>query len=314
MAVISLDIHVEDLPSVLALFDRIQVWRCPTELGTYAEITAPDELPARLEGVTPGPWAVSGTDLIITLNSADPITITFTGTNPLNLTSVCQQINALIPALATEVAPGTNRLALTSPVEGTGSSLIVSGGAATLFGLPTTKANGKAARIPVIDPTTDYLFRDFDGESTYWYKTRYYSTTTHSVSSFSDARQGNPQQVLPVGVMTQATISLSDGAGRPVSNRRVIFIPVTIQRAMSGSKNYGILPGQERLVMTTDMAGYGEINLVRGQTYKVFFDGAAYEREFVAPNVASFDVLDAIATSPDPFSVVQVPPMPIRSS
>ena len=314
MAVISLDIHIEDLPSVLALFNNIQVWRATTELGTYAEITAPVEMPARLEGSVPGPWPVNGTTLSVVLNSADPVNIVFVGTDPFNLHDVLQQINTVIPGLASESAPNTNRVALTSPVLGTGSSITVSGAAAALLGFSTAKVNGKGGRIYIVHPTTDYCFKDFDGESTYWYKTRYYSSATQSVSSFSDPRQGNPQQVLPTGAMALATVSLSDGVGRPIVNRRIIFVPVDIVRVMAGVKNYAILPSQTRLIMTTDTAGYAEINLVRGQKYKVFFEGTAYEREFVVPNVTTFDVFDVIATSPDPFSIVQVPPMPIRSS
>ena len=183
MAVISLDIHIDDLATVLALFDRIQVWRAPSDVEEdYTEITEATETPAILDGSLPAPFALTGKTLNITLNSADPVPVHFSGT--LTLQEVCQAINALIPALASEVPTGTGKLRLTSPVTGTGSAIIVSGDAAAILGLSTTKVNGKAARIVVVSPTVDYLFRDFDGLATDWYKTRYYSTSTHSVSSF----------------------------------------------------------------------------------------------------------------------------------
>lgn len=314
MAVISLDIHIDDLPTVLALFDVIEVWRSPEELGAYSEITAPELTPAMLVGTVQGPWNLNGLELDIVLNSADPVPVHFVGTNPLTIHDVITQINTLIPALASESGVGTNKLALTSPTTGTGSALTVSGAAAVVLGLSTSKVNGKGARIPVTFPTVDYWFRDFDGLSTDWYKTRYYSTATQSVSSFSDPRQGSPQIVLPDASLSLATVALADGAGRPLINRRIIFIPMSVQVVASGSKNYGVLPGPNRIIVCTDNSGYAEIKLVRGQTFRVFFEGLAHEREFIVPDEDTFDVLAAISTAPDPFTIVSAPSLPIRVS
>lgn len=314
MAVVSLDIHVEDLASALALFDRIQVWRSATELGVYSEITAAAELPARLEGTIPAPWPLNTKPLDITLNSADPLTVDFAGTDPIILNDAIQQVNLVIPGLAEEVAPYTNLLALVSPVEGTGSSILVAGLAAAALGLPLTKVNGKAARIVLTFPTVEYLFRDFDADPSTWYKTRYYSTVTQSVSSFSDPRQGNPQIVLPPGALAKATVYLADAAGRPIVGRRIILCPMTIQQVDSSGRNYGILPGFDRIIMTTDYRGYAELDLARGQQFKVFFEGSIHSREIVVPSATTFDLLQAMATSPDPFGIVEMQPYPIRMS
>ena len=317
MPVISLDVHVDDLDSVLAIFDKIQVWRSVDELGAptpYAEITAALETKATLDGTVQGPWNLSGTNLVITLNSADPITITFTGSDPLNLPAVAQAINSMIPTLAKEIPTDTGMLRLESPVLGTGSSIQVSGGAATILGLPTTKTNGRAARLGLTNPTTDYLFRDFDGTNVLWYKTRYFSSLTGAVSSFSDPRQGNPEVVLDAGLLSKAVVYLADGAGRPIVNRRVIFVPITNKTVTSGGLLYGSLPGVDRLVMSTDEKGNAEINLLRGQTFRVFFEGTSYQREFVVPDVSQFDLLTVLSTAADPFSIYQAPPSPIREA
>lgn len=312
MAVITLDVHVDDLDSVLALFDRIQVWRSATELGTYAEITSPTDDPAILDGTISGPWSIVGETLTIVLNSADPINITFTGTTPLNLATVIQQINTVIPGLAGEVPTNTNKVRLTSPVIGTGSAITVSGNAALLLGLPTQKVNGKQARIPLVTPTTEYLFKDYDGDATFWYKTRYFSTSTLSVSSFSDPRQGNPQVVLPPNALVKGHLSLADTAGRPVVHRRVIFVPITPMSNVASS-GYGVLPGFDRVVTTTDEKGYAEMQLVIGMQMKVFIEGSSFQRFFTVPS-ADFDILQVATQQPDPLSVVQAPPMPIRVS
>lgn len=314
MAVISLDIHIEDLATVLALFDRIQVWRAPVELSEdYSEITAAADLPASMDGSLPAPFALGGKTLNITLNSADPVPVSFTG-GPFTLQEVTQRINSLIPALASEAGTSTGKLRLTSPTTGTGSSLLVTGDAVAILGLPTSKTNGKAARIVVVSPTVDYLFRDYDGLSTDWYKTRYYSSSTQSVSSFSEPRQGSPQVVLPDASLSLAKISLADGAGRPLVNRRIIFVPMSLRQVAVDDKNYGIINGPDRIVICTDCIGYAEIKLVRGQKFRVFFEGLAHEREFTVPDTTEFDVLQAISDMPDPFTIVQSPALPIRLS
>lgn len=311
MAVITIDIHVDDLDSVLALFNKIQVWRSATEFGTYTEITAQTDQPAIIDGTVTGPWTLVGQTLTIVLNSADPISVVFAGSDPLNIAMVIQQINTLIPGLATEKPTDTNKLRLTSPVLGTGSAITLSGAAATTLGLTTTKVNGRQARLSLVTPTTEYVFKDFDGDQTFWYKTRYYSTATQSVSSFSDPRQGNPQVVLPGSAMVKGSFHLVDVSGRPVVGRRLIFVPLTPM--LVPATVYGILPGFDRIIVTTDEAGDGIINLVIGMRVKVFFEGSSFNREFTVPDV-DFDVLTVATAQPDALDIVVAPPMPIRMS
>jgi hypothetical protein len=311
MSVISLSIHVDDLDSVLALFNKIQVWRSATELGTYSEITSASDTPAQIDGSITGPWVVSSQTLTIVLNSADPINITFTGTNPLNLATVIQKINTVIPGFASEKPTNTNLLRLTSPVVGTGSAITLSGNACATLGLSTVKVNGKQARISLVSPTTEYLFKDYDGDSNFWYKTRYYATVTQAISSFSDPRQGNPQIVLPDAALVTGSIHLADASGEPVVGRRIIFVPITPM--LVPSSPYGILPGFDRIIAQTDEAGNASVNLAIGMQVKVFFEGSAFNREFTVPDV-DFDVLQVATAQPDTLNIVVAPPMPIRVS
>jgi len=311
MAVISLDIHVEDLDSVLAIFDKIQVWRSITgELGEYSEITAVASTYAILDGSIEGPWVISSHDLIIYLNNADPITVTFTGTDPLNLADAIRGVNEVIPALATEVPPDTNKLRLISPVLGTGSSIRVEGDAPVDLGLSLVKVNGKAIRISLTSPTTEYNFKDYDGLDNYYYKTRYYNSVTGTVSSFSEPRQGNPEVVIPSSKLSLATISLADVAGRPIVGRRIIFAP--IQPYLVPTTEYGQIPGFDRVIMSTDQKGHAEMYLIRNVRMRVFIEGTSYNREFIVPDADNFDVLFVASTDPDPFSIVSKPALPIR--
>lgn len=324
MSAVTINIDVDDIDSALALYDEIEVWRSTTGAnGTYTEITAASPAAATLVGTIASPWNISGQSLTITLDNADPVTVTFTGTNPLDTTAVLAAINAVVPGLASEVpsstaGQNTGLIQLVSLTTGTGSSLLVSGTAAATLGLGTTKVNGKADRISLASPTALYPFQDFDGDPTYWYKTRYLSSTSQAVSSYSDPQQGIPQLVIPTALLTLVTVNLIDGTGAPIVGRRVIFVPTTNAVVSSGNVNYGSLPGVDRIVMTTNDSGYAGVSLVTGQTFKVFFEGTSYQREFTVPAVTppatSVDLLTVLSTENDPFTIVQAPPMPIRTS
>jgi len=321
MPVQSFITHVEDLDSVMAVFDQIQVWKSPDESGAptpYYEITAASPTKATLDGSVVGPWDLDGETLTVTLNNGEPISIEFSGTDPLNINQVITTINAIFSGLAKEVPTNTNRIRLESSTTGTASALQVSGTAVSILGFSTAKVNGKSARINLTVPTTEYEFKDFDGLSTDWYKTRYYSSATGTVSSYSEPSQGNPVVVLPSSALVRCFIFLSDGAGRPVIDRRIILVPVSKVTVEDDLGNlYGSLPSVDRIVGITDEKGFAELFLVRGQTFKVFLEGTTYQREFtvpVDPLVTELNLLEALSTVPDPFTIVQAPPIPIRVS
>lgn len=317
MPVQTINIHVEDIASTLAVFDQIQVWKSPDELGAptpYVEITAAAATKATLDGSVAGPWNLAGKTLTITLNNSDPQNINFTGTDPFILNTVIAQINAIFPGLALEVPTDTNKIRLQSPTTGTASALLVSGTAVAVLGLPTTKTNGKAARINLTNPTTEYKFQDFDGLDTDFYKTRFFSSLTGAVSSFSDPTNGVPETVLDAAQLMRCYAYLADGAGRPVVDRRLIFVPVgNVLVTPTSGNQYGILASVDRIVSVTNERGLAEAFLTRGQTFRFFIEGTQIQREFVVPTTGvDLNLLTVLSTSPDPFSIVQAPPMPIR--
>jgi hypothetical protein len=321
MPVQSFVTHVEDLDSVMSVFDQIQVWKSPDELGAptpYVEITAASPTKATIDGTVVGPWALDGKTLIVTLNNGEPITIEFSGTDPLNINQVIATINAIFSGLAKEVPTDTNKIRLESSTTGTASALQVSGTAVAVLGFSTGKVNGRAARMNLTAPTTEYEFRDFDGLETDWYKTRYFSSATGTVSSYSEPTQGNPVVVIPAAALLRCFVFLADGAGRPVVDRRIIFIPISKVTVADNLGNlYGSLPSVDRIVGVTDEKGFAELFMVRGQTFKVFFEGTTFQREITIPTdplVTELNVLEAMSTALDPFTIVQSPPMPIRVS
>lgn len=314
----SLDIVVSNLQEVLQFFDRIEVHRSTTGIsGSYSEITNLDvPLPAVLDGSTVGPFTLNGLALTLNLDlSTTPTVITFSGSDPIDLLTVINQVNAVVPGLASQVPTNTGRLRLTSTITGTGSAIVVTAGsAATALGLSTTKVNGKERRLRIVDPTVFYKFFDKDGDDTFWYKTRYSSTQSNVLSSFSQPRRGNISTIIADANLVQITASLTSGNGNPVVNRRLIYIP-TIPFNVP-STQYNVIPGFDaRVEVLTDQAGYATVQLIQGATYRVAIEGTNYIREFVAPtSTGPFDLFAVIGTTPDPFDIVQVPPRPIRMS
>lgn len=309
---ISFDVVVDDLSSVLQLYDRIQVWKSNDgETGTYAEITTDSPEPALLDASAGGPFTVSGLSLSVEINAADPIVVTFSGDDPLPLGLVLDQINLVYPGLAT-LTPG-NLLRLRSPLPGTGSSLRAFGSALIPLFLSGSIVYGKGARIPIGLSNSSYSFTDLAGVADSYYKTRFYSSVTHGVSAYSDPFTGAPATVLPDSSLVKATANLVNPDGSPVVGRRIIFVPVTSKNVSYNSKLFSMLPGVNRLEMVTDGTGHAEIRLVIGSRIRVFFEGSGYSREFDVPS-SNFDLFTVLSTQPDPFSIVQAPPFPIRES
>lgn len=313
MSLISLDVHVDRLSDVLAIFDRIEVWRSVAGTGgPYDEISdAAGPTAAKVDGTVTGPFTLNGLVLDVTVDGeAKPVT--FAGLDPIDLASVITQINAVVPGFASEIPTDTDLLRLISTTTGTGSAILVaSNPAATALGLPTTQVNGKGSRITLAPGTTDYQFLDLDGLDAYFYQTRYSSTTSSTVSSFSDPRQGSADVVAPGTELVRAELSLLNGAGKPVVGRCVRFILQTTKAV--DTTTYQAIPGVDANVfVTTTESGFASIDLLKGATYKMIIEGTSFIREFVVPDTGPFDALALAGTSPDPFDIVKAAPRPIK--
>ena len=319
MAIVEFIILIENIDQIYALFDRIQVWRSPDDDGDptpYVQITAPDATSAVIDGTVAGPWNINGQSLTITLDGGEPVTVNFSGTDPIGFDAVRDKINeafpTFAPTLATEIPTDTDKIRLSSTVVGTQSSLLLSGTAAATLGLSTTKVNGKAASPILSKFTEDYPFRDYDGDTAYFYKTKYHNTKTGAISDFSSPVSGGLSTCLPGSSTVIGKIAIADATGTPVIDRRIILVPNFGQIVNDGgSNNYGVFPSMDRIEIFTDANGRAEISLVKGQRMKVFIEGTTFQREFVVPNT-DFDILTVASTQPDPFSIVVAPPMPIR--
>ncbi len=318
MAIIEIGLEVEDVENISRLYDRIQLFRSPNQSGSpnpFLPITNTESTSASIDGTVEGPWNLSGQILSVSLDSADPVDVTFTGSNPFNIRAVIDRINLSFSiSLVTEAGIDTNKVRLVSGSSGTQSSLLVSGAAATTLGLLTSLVTGKGAS-PLLSPNTDkYTILDFNGLSSDWYKARYVNSLTGAASELSDAFPGGDGTGIPDSNLSTGKISLSDVAGNPIVGIRVIFVATGSQVISDGAgNNYGVLPSSKRIEIVTDFNGRASIDLVKGQRLKVFIEGTGFQREFVVPNT-DFDILTVASVQPDPLSIVTVPPFPIRVS
>jgi len=313
---IKLDIVINDLIEMLALYNRIEVHRSITgELGAYFEITdASGPLPAVIDATQASGSGIGGLVLQFFLDGSDiAVSITLPAEDPMPLQSIIDAINEVVPGVASEKPTNTNRLRLTSTTQGTGSSIVVvAGTVATALGLPILKVNGTDRQLRLVSPTTMYTFFDKDGDDSFWYKTRFSNTENSNLSNFSDPRQGNTDVVVPSARLVKGTLDLVDGLGRPAIGRRIIFIPV--RTTPIPSTTAWVVPGFDaRVEVLTNEAGHASANLLRNTRYRVIIEGTSFLREITTPdNNTDFDILSITSNIPDVFDIVQAPPRPIK--
>lgn len=313
MSIVRLTTTLDDVDGTIAIYDRIQYWRSTTGSGgQYVEITSQSGGPSVLLGTANAPFTLNGKTLIVSLNGADPVSIVFSVDDPADILTVCNAINAALPSsIATPYSSDTRKILLTNPTEGTQSTILVSGNAAAVLGLATTLASGTAPRTLMGNLNSTYKFADYNGDPTFFYKTRFYNSLTGAVSAFSAPQAGGPTQVLPDASLVTCVVNLATVTGAPVIGRRIILVAASLQQIPNGGVNFGLLPSSDRIELTTDESGHAQTELAVGTTIRAFFEGSGYSREFVVPNT-DFDLLTVISTQPDPFTIVQAPPMPIR--
>ena len=318
--VIYLDVYVKEIEKVRLLYDRVEVWRS-TDNITYTEITDEDDTPAVINGTISGPWNLSGATLTIVKNESSPISITFGGTNPIDLLTVIKTINVIFHGpnykMAEEVPTNTNMLSLKSDIDGLESSLTLSGSACAIIGLSTTKVYGKKHRIVLTEPTVRYRFYDTSAivGTTYYYKIRYRNSVTDRISSFSSYILGDPLPILTTELVT-AFIKLSDHRGNPVRDKRIILI---LRRPSLFGSNptinaplIGVM--DERIEMITDQFGFASTKVPKGGELEVYIEDTLINRIITVPNT-DFDLLDKVSQTSDPFNLVAAIPMiPVISS
>ena len=307
MAIIKLTIAVANLTNVMSLFDEIQVWRSEDgENGTYFEITGSAAAAATILGTETSSFTLNGLTLKLEVDGGSEQTVTFVSADPINVDDTVEFINDNVTGVTATEDAGAVRLS--SDTTGTSSTLEITGGTAlTELGfVQDDKDNGEDSRITLSAGVETYYFDDQSGDPEFYYKVRYYNSSTDAVSDYGPASKGDVGSVLPSSDLIKAIVKLTGMDGKPVTDRKVVFFNKYVPPLVISE----YLMADREITVITDQVGYAETMLVKGSEVVVTIAGTSIVRHITVPTSGTdFSVSDAIAAADDLFQI-QVPDIP----
>jgi len=307
--IVQLTITVANVDSLIGLgFTRAEIYASTDEGSSYAEITSSTAQPATLTSLpAASTFRMGGKQLRLVVNGGAEVSILFsTLTTYWTPVQVASRINDIVPGLATTL---DGKVVLTSPTTGRVSSLLITYNEATDLGLAAgTRSYGTDARPVLTLGQFFYTYTDVAGLSTNRYKWRFSANGSNPVSEFSQRVFGSaaPLGSAPMSVGTALFVGLDGRAQK----RRIVVVSDNAPAAINGLVVGNELP----ITVDADDFGFLYVPLVQGARVRIAIEGTAYVREIVVPSTSSFDILQAMAAAPDPFSVQVPPPFLIRRS
>jgi hypothetical protein len=308
MATITIKIYVPDVTNVLLSFDIMQVQR--SKLGDpytdAAFITTTAAAAPVLTGTTEGPFSgLSGEQLKVKVNGGAEQTVTFISADPISLTNALGEINDAIADL-TAANDGTGKVELTGNLTGTeGTIEVTGGGAAAILGLSQVIVHGTDQHIGLQAGVDEYSYSDLSGEASYWYRTRYYNSSTSTYGGWSDWIQGSTGAAVAASELIVGKIQVADIDGSALSDLKVTLVNVYSPLTADGY----FLAGRSKQI-ETDGSGLAETTLIKGMVLDVVVEGTSIIRRITVPSTGTeFDLLDASLVTDDPFQI-QVPDLP----
>lgn len=298
-------------------FDRLEVWRSMLgPNGPYEELTAAAWSGPRLPQGAGDPPAIPvmgrfetivGKTLEVLLNERERITVTFTGTDPIQRGTIAAQITSQSLGRLFSYVLSDGSMVVESLESGGQAILrILPSEGAGILGLPSTEpesvAYGHDARLLLVSGQDFYSFLDPHGSSTAFYRTRYSTSSNDNVSAFSAPIPA--QSVLPLEDLVTGFLDLVDTAGRPLPNREV-----RVESSFNGlvvSDRTVVPVSSPQTSKLTDKNGHVEFLFVRGLVLTVGISGTNLARKItVPPNpaVKKFNLFDPSVGKDDLFSV-----------
>lgn len=300
------------------LWDRLEVWRSrSTPSGPYDALNGdtwtPATLPLGSPTVPPSPpqtgayITIVGTTITFLVDEASAVSITFTGTDPLTLAQVATQIAAQSNQLLSSYVDNGQVIAQTIQ-PGEISVLRCTGGtAAPLLGFPTTEpgsvAFGLDARIVLLPTQELYSQVDANGNDLFFYKTRFYNSSTGLFSDYSLPSQAiSPVGISPDGLV-RCYVELVDLSGSAIYGAEVL-----IESAFGGLQVEGKTVVGGQVVLHTDRNGHAELLIPRGTSLTVAIGGTDLVRDVVVPTdstITAFNLLAPGSGTNDVFAVAE---------
>jgi hypothetical protein len=197
---VKLSISIPDVNAQVAQgFDFVRVFRSTQgPSGPFVEITAAAPRAATLTGTIAGPFNVSGMALMLRANRGPTQTVTLIGENPLSAASIAGLVTAQVAGVVSSDDGG--RIVITTTGVGTDEIIEVLG---TCDLLPLLGFNigqfdiGEAARIPIVESVTEYVFEDVAGSDSDYYVIDFINSSTSVTSERSDPVKGLTAQTAP---------------------------------------------------------------------------------------------------------------------
>lgn len=289
--IVTLRLFVADIAGILALYDRIQVFRSTgDETGPWEQIAGVLASATVLGDEKTEPFALHGKTVDVKINNVTTVTATFAGADPYSLASALVNLNVALAALGTATADGTS-VRMTTTASGTGASVeVVDGDAIFSLGFQDDDYGiGVDVAITLAVGVQDYTYLDYNGSQDYWYRIRYWNSATLAVGEYGIPFPASPIWKLPGTDIITGYANMADLHGRALSHQVVTVYNVYEPSIRSG---FGILGTEVRA--TADDEGHIEVSLVRGSLVEVAFTGTPVRRRIRVPTTGtSFDLLDA---------------------
>lgn len=299
-------IHIvaSDVATLLDLgFTTIEVWSSEDQGGTWRELTSATPTPATLVSAEAQTlFQVGGQSLVFQVDNGPTYTVTFDSVIPFwTPGQVVGVINTVCPNAASFVG---NKVVLTSPTAGRGSSLLVISGPAGL-GFSRSIAHGVDGRILLVDGSTFYTYYDVAGHPTARYKWRFSNNGTNPLSRFSLPVDGK-STVLSGVPLSIATARFADVDGSPL--RTAVLVASEGAQKIAGYT----MGTQATKTFMADEDGMLQIPMVQGSRVRVAVEGTLIVRTFTVPSTPTFDLMQVLSDTPDAFTVQTVAPMLTR--
>lgn len=307
--VAKISIPVSNVADLIGLgFTRIEIWRTEEYENEYAEITDSAASAAVLDSLEASTlFKMGGTLLVLKIDGGAEQSISFGSVlDYWTPTQVANRINEVVVGLATVVG---NKIRLTSPSTGRSSSIHVVYNDAFQLGLSAgTLVRGKDSRITLSGGTVLYQYTDPVGAAGDKYKWRFSANGVEPISEFSAQVLGSTPPISALNISI-AMAYFADMGGRAKKTRVIVSQDSSIFQ----TSGY-VVSTDHTEVFDSDDLGFLQIPLVQGMKVRFAIEGTTFVREITIPNTPTFDLLAALATAPDPFTVKTIPPFLIRRS
>jgi hypothetical protein len=301
-----ISIPAGDAAALLNLgFTTIEVYESTDDANSWHEVT--DSLTSSAtvsSAAASNTFRIGGFSLSFKVNGGDVKVVSF---STVITYWTPQQVVDRINQVAAGVASLSGSSVVLSSITGGRESSIQVLSSPPELDFPTDLFFGRDQRIDLVDNVFLYTYYDVAGSATSRYRWRFSNFGAEPFSKFSSQSLGSSMPVSGVP-LTLAVAYFIDMSGKPVPSS-VIISPVSPQIV-----NGYITGAAGTMVVNSDAEGFFQMPLVIGSKIRVAIEGTALVREFVVPNVVSFDLLQVMTSAPDQFTVQTPAPLLTRRS